>query len=526
MKTADLYIRVSTDEQAEKGYSQRSQAETLQKYCSSHSIEVRKIIFEDHSAKTFLRPAWQKLLSELRRIRGKTDYILFTKWDRFSRNAGDAYAMISTLRVLGVEPQAIEQPLDLTIPENKMMLAFYLAAPEVENDRRALNTFFGMRRATKEGRYMGKAPIGYTNSVTEDRRKYMRPDSKYAPIIQWAFQEIARGTFAADQVRKEINKKGIKCGKNNFLTLIRNPVYCGKVYIRKFKDEEAFFVQGQHEPLISETVFYEVQDIINGRSKKVNDATKIRCDDMLPLRGFLICPRCSKMLTGSASKGRSSYYYYYHCNAPCRYRIKAPEANDKLVRELKKYVPRPGMVEIYTPLLQKTYNDQTTHLKKNRGQILMQIEEINNRLKNARNLFADGKMDQSDYRELKDECQPKINALEGKLSGFSETERNIDNILRTAIQNMISLDKSYLAGSTKKKRQIIGSIFPEKLCFDKNNSRTGRINEAVRLIYTLDKGFSEIKKPDSSQKLPEPGEVTPLGLEPRTQRLRVFCSTN
>ncbi|WP_137905834.1 hypothetical protein [Chryseobacterium sp. 2VB] len=36
-----------------------------------------------------------------------------------------------------------------TIPENKMMLAIYLAAPEVENDRRALNTFYGMRRAQK-----------------------------------------------------------------------------------------------------------------------------------------------------------------------------------------------------------------------------------------------------------------------------------------------------------------------------------------------------------------------------------------
>lgn len=40
---------------------------------------------------------------------------------------------------------AIEQPLDLRVPENKMMLAFYLAAPEVANDRRALNVFQGMR---------------------------------------------------------------------------------------------------------------------------------------------------------------------------------------------------------------------------------------------------------------------------------------------------------------------------------------------------------------------------------------------
>jgi site-specific DNA recombinase len=513
MKTADLYIRVSTDEQAEKGNSQRNQAEALQKYCSNNSIELRKIIFEDHSAKTFIRPSWQKLLSELRKNRGKTDYILFTKWDRFSRNAGDAYAMISTLRVLGVEPQAIEQPLDLTIPENKMMLAFYLAAPEVENDRRALNTFFGMRRATKEGRYMGKAPIGYMNSVTEDRRKYMRPDAKYAPIIQWAFQEIARGTFATDQIRKEINKKGIKCGKNNFLTLIRNPVYCGKVHIRKYKDEEALLVQGQHEPLISEDAFYAVQDIINGRSKKINDATKITSDEMLPLRGYLTCPRCGKTLTGNASKGRSTYYHYYHCKMPCNFRLKAPEANNLLVRELKKFIPRPGMVEVYVPLLQKTFNDQTAIMKKERSNILVQIEDMNNRLKSARNLFAIGKMDQRDYRELKDECQPKINTLEGKLSGFKDVENNINSILKSAVQNITCLDKSYLEGSIQKKRQIIGSIFPEKLSFDKPKGRTGRINEAVRLIYILDKGFSEIKKPDASLKLPEPGEVTPTGFE-------------
>ena len=225
------------------------------KILQQSSRQIRKIIFEDHSAKTFLRPAWQTLLSELRKIRGKTDYILFTKWDRFSRNAGDAYAMISTLRTLGLEPQAIEQPLDLTIPENKMMLAFYLAAPEVENDRRALNTFFGMRRATKEGRFMGKASIGYTNSVTEDRRKYMRPDTKYAPIIQWAFQEIARGIFATDQIRKEINKRGIKCGKNNFLTLIRNPVYCGKVYIENSKMRKLFSCRGNMNPSFQKLSF-------------------------------------------------------------------------------------------------------------------------------------------------------------------------------------------------------------------------------------------------------------------------------
>src|SRR5690606_30060432 len=98
MKIADLYIRVSTDEQADKGYSQRNQEEVLKRYCEINSIQIRNIIFEDHSAKTFIRPEWKKLESSLKKSKGKVDLVLFTKWDRFSRNAGDAYQMINKLR--------------------------------------------------------------------------------------------------------------------------------------------------------------------------------------------------------------------------------------------------------------------------------------------------------------------------------------------------------------------------------------------------------------------------------------------
>ena len=122
MKTADLYIRVSTDEQADKGYSQRNQEEALRKYCDINLIEVGKVIFEDHSAKTFNRPRWNEFLAALtkrKKVKSTSSLLIFTKWDRFSRNAGDAYQMINILRKYGIEPQAIEQPLDLSIPENK-----------------------------------------------------------------------------------------------------------------------------------------------------------------------------------------------------------------------------------------------------------------------------------------------------------------------------------------------------------------------------------------------------------------------
>lgn len=46
MKTVDLYIRVSTDEQADKGYSQRNQEEVLRKYCENNSLLIRKILLK------------------------------------------------------------------------------------------------------------------------------------------------------------------------------------------------------------------------------------------------------------------------------------------------------------------------------------------------------------------------------------------------------------------------------------------------------------------------------------------------
>lgn len=71
MKTADLYIRVSTDEQAEKGYSLRSQQEVLQKYCELNFIKIRDIFIEDYSAKTFKRPIWQNIWYSSNVIEGR-----------------------------------------------------------------------------------------------------------------------------------------------------------------------------------------------------------------------------------------------------------------------------------------------------------------------------------------------------------------------------------------------------------------------------------------------------------------------
>lgn len=513
MKTAILYVRVSTDEQADKGYSQRGQEETLRRYCTLNSIEIEDTIYEDHSAKSFERPQWKNILIQLRQKRSKTNLILFTKWDRFSRNAGDAYQMINILRKLGAEPQAIEQPLDLSVPENKMMLAFYLAAPEVENDRRALNVFHGMRRAKKEGRWMASAPFGYRNRISEDNRKYIAIHPVHGPLIKEVFKELATGRFNTEQVWKMAKGDGLTCSKQAFWMAIRNPVYCGKIFIPPFKDEPGHFVSGQHEPLISEQLFDEVQDVIDGRKRNLLNKPKIVSNDNLPLRGFVHCPKCNRMLTGSASKGKYNYYYYYHCSSGCNVRFNAELMNQQFHKELTKYIPRPGRIELYTAAIINDFKSRSRLQDMERKNLVAELERINKRLQNARMMKVDGDLADDDFRILKTECNVRIEEIEKKLGMLSHKHSEINNLLEQSLLKLSRLDVLYENGSVEERRRIISSMFPENLHFDGTAYRTPRINEGVNLIYQTMKGLEGKKKETNPENLALSRMVHPTRFE-------------
>src|SRR4030081_2756422 len=98
----------------------------------------------------------------------------------------------------------------------------------------------------------------------------------------WAFEELAKGIVSSEQVFKKAAEMGLECKRNNFYNVIRNPVYFGKILITKYKDEDAHTVKGLNDRIISETLFYDVQDVLNGNKKAVK--TKIHSPDLLPLR--------------------------------------------------------------------------------------------------------------------------------------------------------------------------------------------------------------------------------------------------
>jgi site-specific DNA recombinase len=493
-KKVIIYTRVSTDEQ-NNGYSPLDQKEKLFQHCLRVGSEIVGFYHEDESAKTFNRPQWIKIMAFIKKNRGYVDYIYFAKWDRFSRNVAEAYIMIKELKKYGVEPQSIEQPLDFEIPESKIMLAIYLAAPEVDNDRRAMNVFNGMRRARKEGRWQGSCPKGYIHS-NDGKKKLIIPEGgKNQALVVKAFNEFSTGMYNIEELRHKLNKEGLKSSRNSFWMLMRNQCYIGKVKVSAFKDEAEYYIDGKHEAIIDEPTFMLCQDIIEGRKKKLpNKYQSVK--DEFPLRGYLICPQCNKSLTGSASTGKSGKkFYYYHCDGKkCKERQKVEIVHESLNGYLKQFNAAPQYMNLFSEVLKSELKQNNTDGKKAIEKLNQNAVKLNMRLKNAKDLMLDGEFSASDYKEMRSEIENEIHKLECQRVSINQSIENHDSKIDACLDLLLNLDKYYQSRATDIKQRIICSIFPEKLIFENNTFRTPRINRVVELICNKQAACDGIKK--------------------------------
>lgn len=470
MKSAYLYIRVSTDEQKRKGYSLPEQEDRLLKYCEFNNIEVKAIFREDFSAKDFNRPEWKKLIATIKKSRSKEpDNILFVKWDRFSRNIEYAYEMIGILRKLNTVAMSIDQPIDFDVPESTVMLAVYLSIPESENLRRALNTSNGIRKAKQLGRYPNKAPVGYTNLTMLDGKKYIAPNPSIANIIKWSFQQLAKNSFTNEEVRRMALIKGLKCSRSNFWRIIRNPVYSGFVKLTSETDG-TILIKGVHEPIVSEALFNKVQSIVSTQKKVIGKTYELKAT--FPLKGYLICPSCSRKLRGSYSRGHAKRYPYYHCSGNCKTRFRADLVNESYNKKLQHLVLSVGATELFSLVLEDTNTSvcKTKYLYE-RTTLLRQFEEQESLISKARKLFVDDKLKFDDFRELKREYQDISSILKKEFDSVTDKLKCVSRQIAQARSSIEDIFYAYQFMDVADKKQIVSLIPPGEV-----NIQTGDVS--------------------------------------------------
>ena len=479
MSTAILYIRVSTDEQAVKGYSMKNQGDCLTQYCEINNIAVLQIIHEDHSAKTFNRPEWKGMLKSFNQKKTeRPDLILFTRWDRFSRNAGDAYYTIAFLKRMCIEVQAVEQILDLDIPENKLVLALYLAVSEVENDRRALNIKRAMYKAKQEGRWMGPAPKGYSNKTIETGNKQIIPVEPEATIIRNIFARVPESDISIREMHRIAVESGFKCSLNNFWSLLRNPVYCGKIKVPEFENHTSCIVLGVHEGLISESLFEKVQEVLDGRTRKIIPKSK---NVHFPFRGVFMCPKCSRMLTGSISKGSRNYYAYYHCYNGCNFRIRASKIDDQFAELLQGFNPPDIVTDLFRIIIKKLFDLGRTDYAVKQHQITKNWEHLFNRSIKAKELLLRGEIDDEDFNVIRSDCEAKINSM-GK--DFQQVALNIvgsQNDINEVTSQLLHIDQLFLKLPFEKKVKMARLLLKDKVAPDDNTFQNA-LNDVAGIV--------------------------------------------
>lgn len=308
-----IYCRVSSKDQVD-GTSLESQQIACTEYAQRNELTVARVFVErGESAKFADRPQLLEMLAFCAKREHGITQLLVWKVDRLARNVGDHFNIKAGLMKQGISVVSVTEPIDAN-PEGKLLETILAGFAQFDNDIRAARCTQGMKRKIQEGLFPWKPPLGYKNANRPGAKKTMAdvPDQPAFSIIQQGFEEFASRRLTKADLQRFFVERGLRPRRGKVFApqtvdyMLSDEFYAG--IVRDPWSGERF--PGRHLPLISQSTFNAIQQIISGRSRSVPHMA-MRTE--FPLRSFVRCVSCEATLTGSFSRGRSARYPYYRC---------------------------------------------------------------------------------------------------------------------------------------------------------------------------------------------------------------------
>lgn len=279
-----IYMRVSTDRQAQEGDSVPAQREALRKYIDDHQhlTFAGEYLDDGISGTKADRSELSRLLDDVRA--GRIDMLIFTKLDRWFRSVRHYTATQEILDKHGVGWLAIWEPIyDTTTPAGRLIVnqMMSIAQFEAENTGQRIRQVFAYKAAQGEV-LSGRAPAGYR---IEGKR--LVPDELLAPVIRSIFEEYAM-TGNLHHVIQYAAGYGLVKDRRNWRTLLQN-----RKYIGEFRGNTSYC-----EPIINRDLFEDVQ-----RKLSINIKASQKYDYIFS--GLLVCAECGTRMTSGQTPGKN-----------------------------------------------------------------------------------------------------------------------------------------------------------------------------------------------------------------------------
>ncbi|HHD2761476.1 TPA: recombinase family protein [Clostridium perfringens] len=459
-----IYLRKSrADEELEKtlgeGETLYKHRNALLKFAKEKKLNIVEIKEEIVSGESlFFRPKMLELLKEVEAK--KYDGVLVMDMQRLGRgDMKDQGIILETFKNSNTKIITPQKTYDLNNDFDEEYTEFeaFMSRKELKMINRRMQG--GRVRSIEEGNYIAtNPPFGYDISFIKKSRtlKINEHESKAVKLIFKLYIEGNGASFIAN----ELNNLGYKTKLgNNFssssvLTIIKNPVYAGKIAWKrkdikksrtpgKIKDtrlrdkSEWIISDGKHEAIIDMETWNLAEEILKGR---YHIPYQLANAPVNPFAGLITCGVCGKKMVMRKARGINRLMCIYKCgNKSTRFDNVESDCLDALKEYLVNYSAeiknstKKEDVDVYSnqismlkkelsllnnqklklfDLLERNIYDETTFLERSKN-INDRIFSINNSLCNLEKLLK--KKSISSYEE-------DIKLFKSVLDAYNETE--------------------------------------------------------------------------------------------------------
>lgn len=463
-KMVGIYMRVSSDTQVIEGHSLEWQDLELEKYAKDHGLNIiDKYVEKGISGEDIeTRPQLKRLLEDV--ISKKINNVLVYKVDRLGRqnltNAIIASKLVDSKCTLTTSAYG---EIDLQKAYGQLIYNIFSSLSQFEVNNLSERVKNGKKQRVRNGLYINSYNVyGYDNYYDSFKgTRLLKINEFESEVIKSIYNSYLNGT-SMNNIAKELNSKNTPCKRggrwcqSTIYQILTNKLYAGYVIYRGNDKSELFENKGKHQPIISEELFYRVQDKI--KSKKKQGIKKFP-KEYSYFSSVLICKEDKSSFSPRQTKAKDKTSVRYYC--------KNKDCDFPSIKHIR-------LEEIFAKKLEKikiNYNDELIKEMFSNKDYDIILNLLNKLKKEQNDLFeyrSNDIIQESDFKERmniinvkREQLKEKLEKLENKIVDYNDTTKEqVHSLLNNSLMiNFVNL-------SAKDKMNFI-NLFVESITIDK-----------------------------------------------------------